>query len=138
MSVLRWSIAHGQHIDPAVIGYVAQSRRGVVVHEIIARQVEKIAFIVHEARRIVGRAVNIGQLAGKAHILHIGRGVFPVVGDDLEIDLRILFMHQIVELGHIAVESVHRDDLMLAGGGIVITRVVASTAAKQRRRAAQR
>ena len=47
-------------------------------------------------------------------------------------------MHQIVELGHIAVRRVHRDDLMLAGGGIAITRVVASTAAKQRRRAAQR
>ena len=41
-------------------------------------------------------------------------------------------MHQIVELGHIAVGSVHRDDLMLAGGGIVITRVVASSAAVQR------
>ena len=40
-------------------------------------------------------------------------------------------MHQIVELGHIAVRRVHRDDLMLAGGGSVITRVIASTAAKQ-------
>ena len=35
-------------------------------------------------------------------------------------------MHQIVELGHIAVRGVHGDDLMLAGGGIVITRVVAA------------
>ena len=43
-------------------------------------------------------------------------------------------MHQIVELGHIAVRRVHRDDLMLAGGGIVVTCVTASTAAKQRRR----
>ena len=47
-------------------------------------------------------------------------------------------MHQIVELGHIAVGGVHRDDLVLAGGGIVVTRVIASTAAKQRRRAAHR
>lgn len=76
------------------------------------------------------------QGEGKRAVL--GRGVFPVVGDDLEIDLRILFMHQIVELGHIAVRRVHGDDLMLAGGGIVITRVVAGTAAKQRRHAAQR
>ena len=70
------AVAHGQHIDPAVIGYVAQSRRGVVVHEIIARQVEKIAFIAHVARRIVGRAVNIGQLAGNAH--HIGEVFSPL------------------------------------------------------------
>ena len=47
-------------------------------------------------------------------------------------------MHQIVELGHIAVRRVHGDDLMLAGGGIVVTCVTASTAAKQRRCAAQR
>ncbi len=106
-----------QQVDRAVVRDAVQAGDGIMVGEAVAGQVDQLIAEVLLPRRVHGGQVDVGHIAGAELAAEIGSGVVAVVGDHLDVDLRIGLVYLFDKVIHIRKEGYHGEGLVLRSGG---------------------